>query len=41
MGITKDSSNKLLFGEGVHDMASYHEGNSDDEICIPLIVISN
>ena len=41
MAITKDSSNKLLFGEGDHDMASYHGGNSDDEIFIPLIVISN
>ena len=41
MGITKDKTNKVLFGEGDHDMSSYHGGYSDDEIYIPLVIISN
>lgn len=41
MGITKGSTNKVLFGEGDHEMSSYHGGYSDDEINIPLIVLSN
>ena len=41
MAITKDNTNKLLFGEGDHNLASFHGGYSDDEIFIPLIVISN
>lgn len=41
MAITKDNTNKVLFGEGDHNLASFHGGYSDEEICIPLIVISN
>lgn len=41
LAIPKDSSNKALFAESDHDMASFHGGYSDDEILIPLIVISN
>ena len=41
MAIAKDSSNKALLGEGDHGMASYHGGYSDDEIYLPLIVLSN
>ena len=41
MAIPKDSSNKALLGEYDHGVASYHGGYSDDEIYIPLIVLSN
>jgi hypothetical protein len=41
MAIAKDSSNKVLLGEYDNGMPSYHGGYSDDEIYIPLIVISN
>lgn len=41
MAITKDSSNIVLIGEYDHDMASYHGGYSDEEIYIPLIIISS
>ena len=41
MAIAKDSSNKALLGEYDHGVASYHGGYSDDEIYIPLIVLSN
>ena len=41
MAIAKDNSNKALLGESDHGMSSYHGGYSDDEIYVPLIVISN
>ena len=41
MAISKDSSNKSLVGESDGGMTSYHGGYSDDEIYVPLIVISN
>ena len=41
MAISKDSGNKALLGETDHNMGSYHGGYSDDEIYIPLIVVSN
>ena len=41
MAIAKDNSNKALLGESDHGMSSYHGGYSDDEIHVPLIVISN
>ena len=41
MAISKDTSNKALIGEADHVMSSYHGGYSDEEIFIPLIVLSN
>ena len=41
MAFAKDSSNMVLFGEGDGKACSYHGGNNDDEVYIPLIVISN
>ena len=41
MAIAKDSCNKSLIGNWDHGMTSYHGGYSDDEIYVPLIVISN
>ena len=41
MAISKDSGNKALLGESDHNMGSYHGGYSDDEIYVPLIVLSN
>lgn len=39
MAFAKDSSNKVLFGEGDTIFCSYHGGTNADEIYIPLIVI--
>ena len=41
MAFAKDISNKALLGKTDVPMCSYHGGYSDDEIYIPLIVISN
>ena len=41
MAFAKDSSNTALLGESDHGIASYHGGYSDDEIFVPLIVLSN
>ena len=41
MAIAKDSSNEALVGESDHGMTSYHGGYSDDEILVPLVVLSN
>jgi len=41
MAFAKDSSNTALLGESDHGVASYHGGYSDDEIFVPLIVLSN
>jgi len=41
MAFAKDSSNMCLIGDNDNNMYSYHGGYSDDEIYIPLIVISN
>ena len=41
MAFAKDSSNIALFGEGDSTACSYHGRNNDNEVYIPLIVISN
>ena len=40
MGLSKDSSDVCLVGDGDSISTSYHGGNNDDEIYVPLIVIS-
>lgn len=41
MGITKNNSNKVLLGKGDWGNVGYHGGYSDEEIYVPLVVISN
>ena len=41
MAFAKDGSNKALKGKSDGNLYSYHGGYSDDEIYIPLIVVSN
>ena len=41
MAIPKYFSNKCLIKEENYNIVSFHGGNSDDEIYVPLIVISN
>ena len=41
MAFPKEKSNKCLIGEGDYNIYSFHGGYSDDEIYIPLIVLSN
>ena len=42
MAIAKDGCNKILLADSDNDKnTSYHGGYSDDEIYVPLIIISN
>ena len=41
MAISKDSASACLLGNYDGNLYSYHGGNSDEEIYVPLIVISN
>ena len=41
MGISKGSSNKVLLGKSDWGKVGYHGGYSDEEIFIPLIIISD
>ena len=41
MGISKGSSNKVLLGKGDGSNIGYHGGYSDEEIFVPLIIISD
>ena len=41
MGISKGNSNKVLLGKGDWSNVGYHGGYSDEEIFVPLVIISN
>lgn len=41
MGISKGNSNKVLLGKGDWGSVGYHGGYSDEEIFVPLIIITN